>query len=86
MPEDQILEVPYRDLVTAPARFGAGESVMPDESDLTVGDILHDLGALRPAAAELKAATSRAVNVYWLANHIQTPTGTLWRSSSTQAV
>ena len=58
MPEDQILEVPDCDFVTTPARFGAGGSVMPDESDLSVGDILQDFGALRSAAAELKAATS----------------------------
>jgi hypothetical protein len=36
-----------------------------------LGDILHEFCDLRSAAAELKAATSRAVNVYWLANHTQ---------------
>jgi hypothetical protein len=64
MPEDQILEIPNCEFAAAPARGCADASPMPDEGEPTLGDILHELGDLRSAAAELKAATSRAVNVY----------------------
>jgi hypothetical protein len=73
MPEDQILEAPDAEFAAAPIRGYADSSPMPEEGEPTLEDVLQEFGGLRSAAAELKAATSssRAVNVYWLANHTQ---------------
>ena len=71
LPEDQILDAPDAEFAAAPIRGCADSSSMPEEGEPTLEDVLQEFSGLRSAAAELKAATSRAVNIYWLANHTQ---------------
>jgi hypothetical protein len=55
----------------APLRAGADESASDAARVAAKEAILRSFGKLHSAAVELKAATSRAVNIHWLANHTQ---------------
>ena len=56
---------------SAPLRAGADESASDAARVAATEAILRSFGKLRSAAVELKAATSHAVNIHWLANHTQ---------------
>ena len=71
LPDDQMLIASDAAFASAPLRAGADESASDEARGVATEVILRSFGKLRSAAAELKAATSRAVNIYWLANHTQ---------------
>ena len=78
LPEDQILDVPDGEFAAA-SLSGAAESVRTRRSCPTSATHRREISSLRSAlsqsllsaAAELKAATSRTVNIYSLTNHTQ---------------